>query len=183
MNAADLRTKGYELSLSWRDSFKLAGKNFSYFVKGTASNYRSNITHFKNETKLLSNYYDGMEIGEIWGFHVIGLFATDEEAKEYTSKVDQSYFNANLNGGWKAGDLKYADLDGDGVVGVGDNTLSNPGDRFYLGNQKARFHYGFTTGFEWMNFDLSVFFEGTGNHYWYPSKQNYAFCRSAARKC
>ena len=175
MNAADLRTKGYELSLGWRDSFKLAGKDFSYFIKGTASDYRANITHFKNETKLLSSFYDGYELGQIWGFHVIGLFASDEEAKEYTSKVDQSYFNANLNGGWKAGDLKYEDRDGDGVVGVGDNTLSNPGDRFYLGNQKARFHYGFTTGFSWMNFDFIVFFEGTGNHYWYPSNFNFDF--------
>jgi len=175
MNAADLRTKGYELSLGWRDSFKLAGKDFSYFIKGTASDYRANITHFENETKLLSTFYDGYELGQIWGFHVIGLFASDEEAQEYTSKVDQSYFNANLNGGWKAGDLKYEDRDGDGVVGVGDNTLSNPGDRFYLGNQKARFHYGFSTGFSWMNFDLSVFFEGTGNHYWYPSNFNFDF--------
>ena len=175
MNAADLRTKGYELSLSWRDSFKLAGKNFEYFVKGTASNYRSNITHFKNETKLLSNYYDGMEIGEIWGFHVNGLFASDAEAQDYTTRIDQSYFNANLNGGWKAGDMCYADLDGDGIVGIGDNTLENHGDKIYLGNSMPRFHYGFTTGLSFCNFDLSVFFEGTGNHYWYPARYNFDF--------
>lgn len=190
MNAADLRTKGYELSLSWRDSFKLGGRDFEYFVKPTLSEFRSNITKFNNETKLLSDYYEGMELGEIWGFHVLGLFESDAEAKEYTSKVDQSYCNANLNGGWKAGDLKYADLGGnttydengnlisdepDGVIGIGKNTLQDHGDKIYLGNSLPRLHYGVQTGFSWAGFDVSVFFEGTGNHYWYPARLNFDF--------
>ena len=175
MNAADLRTKGYELSLSWRDSFKVGGKDFEYFVKPTISEFRSTITKFANETKLLSNYYEGMELGEIWGFHILGLFESDAEAQAYTSQVDQSYCNANLYGGWKAGDLKYADLDGDGVIGVGKNTLKEHGDRIYLGNSLPRLHYGFQTGFSWNNFDVSIFFEGTGNHYWYPARLNFDF--------
>ena len=175
MNAADLRTKGYELSLSWRDSFKLGGKDFEYFFKPTLSEFRSNITKFANKTKLLSNYYEGMELGEIWGFHILGLFESDAEAQAYTSQVDQSYCNANLNGGWKAGDVKYADLDGDGVIGIGKNTLEDHGDRIYLGNSLPRLHYGFQTGFSWNNFDVSVFFEGTGNHYWYPARYNFDF--------
>ena len=175
MNAADLRTKGYELSLSWRDSFKVGGKDLQYFLKGTLSEFRSTITKFKNETKLLSNYYEGMELGEIWGFHIDGLFASDAEAAAYTSQVDQSYCNANLNGGWKAGDLKYADLDGDGVIGIGANTLEEHGDKIKLGNGLPRLHYGFQTGFSWNGFDVSVFFEGTGTHYWYPSRYNFDF--------
>ena len=175
MNAADLRTKGYELSLSWRDSFKIGSGTFSYFVKPTLSQYTSHITKFENEGKLLSNYYTGMEIGEIWGFHVDGLFASDAEALEYTSKVDQSYMNANLNGGWKAGDMKYADLDGDGVIGIGKNTLEEHGDKIYLGNSLPKLHYGFNTGFSFAGFDVSVFFEGTGNHYWYPARYNFDF--------
>ena len=180
MNAADLRTKGYELSLSWRDAIKLGGTRLEYFVKGSMSEYRSTITRFNNETKLLSNWYEGMEIGEIWGFHVDGLFASDAEAQEYTSRVDQSYFNANLTGGWKAGDLRYADLTGpdgvpDGVVGIGANTLDDHGDLIYLGNRLPRLHYGFSTGFSIAGFDVSVFFEGTGNHYWYPARYNFDF--------
>ena len=175
MNAADLRTKGYELSLSWRDSFKLAGDEFSYFVKGSLSEYRSTITKFRNDTKLLSNWYEGMEIGEIWGFHVDGLFASDAEAQAYTSAVDQSYCNTNLLGGWKAGDVKFADLDEDGIISVGKNTLAEHGDLIYLGNSLPRLHYGFSTGFAWKGFDFSVFFEGTGNHYWYPSRYNFDF--------
>ena len=190
MNAADLRTKGFELSLSWRDSFKVAGKNFEYFAKGSLSKYSSTITKFKNDTYLLSNWYEGMEIGEIWGFHVEGLFQSDAEAQAYTSQIDQSYCNANLTGGWKAGDLKYADLGGkytydengnviadepDGVIGIAKNTKSEHGDLIYLGNSLPRLHYGFQTGFSWNGFDFSVFFEGTGNHYWYPARYNFDF--------
>lgn len=175
MNAADLSTKGFELSLSWRDSFKVLGQNFSYSLKPTVSYYTTHITKFENETKLLSNYYEGMEVGEIWGFKTDGLFQSDAEALAHTSKVDQSYFNANLTGGWKAGDLKYVDVDGDGIVGIGDNTVDNHGDLIYLGNSLPRLHYGLTTSFSFAGFDFSIFFEGTGNHYWYPSKQNYAF--------
>lgn len=175
MNAADLRTQGFELSLSWRDSFNVLGKPLNYSIRPTLSNYTSHITKFANETKLLSNYYDGMEIGELWGFEVAGLFQSDAEAAEYTSKVDQSYFNANLTGGWKAGDVKYVDKDGDGIIGIGKYTLDDHGDLKYLGNTLPRLHYGLTTSIAWGGFDLSVFFEGTGTHYWYPSKSNFDF--------
>ncbi|MCQ2146228.1 MAG: TonB-dependent receptor [Bacteroidales bacterium] len=175
MNAADLSTKGFELSLSWRDSFKLFGKSFSYSLKPTVSFYNTVITKFANDEKLLSNYYEGMRVGDIWGFKTDGLFKTTEEALEYTSRIDQSYFNANLNGGWKAGDLKYVDLDGDNVIGIGDNTLANHGDQINLGNSLPRLHYGLTAGFQYLGFDFSIFFEGTGNHYWYPARYNFDF--------
>ena len=175
MNAADLRTKGFELSLNWRDSFKVWGKPLEYFAKGTLSKYTSHITRFANDTKLLSDWYEGMEIGEIWGFHVEGLFKTDQEAAEWTAAHDQSYFNANLNGGWKAGDLKYADLDNNGVIEIGPNTLADHGDRIYLGNSMPRLHYGISTGISFLGIDASVFFEGTGNHYWYPARYNFDF--------
>ena len=175
MNAADLRTKGFEVSLGWRDSFRVFGQPFEYFFKPTVSYFTTHITKFANETKLLSNWYEGQEVGEIWGFHIDRLFTSDADAQEYTSRVDQSYCNANLNGGWKAGDLCYADLDGDNVIGVAKNTLAEPGDRKYLGNSLPRLHYGMTAGFSFVGFDFSIFFEGTGNHYWYPARYNFDF--------
>ena len=84
-NSADLRTKGYELSLSWRDQFTLAGHPFGYHARATLSDFRSHITKFDNPTRTFGkSYYEGMRIGDIWGFVVDGLFATDEEAKQYT---------------------------------------------------------------------------------------------------
>ena len=67
-NYASLKTKGWELSLSWRDSFNLGGKPFSYSIKGMLWDSRSWITDYYNETGDLTTYYKGMEIGGDMGF-------------------------------------------------------------------------------------------------------------------
>ena len=176
-NSADLRTKGYELSLSWRDQFNLAGHPFGYSVRATMSDFRSHITKFDNPTYTFGkSYYEGMRLGDIWGFVVDGLFATDEEAKQYTSEVlDCSYINGRMTGGFLAGDLRFVDLDGNKVLGIGSNTVDKPGDRKILGNSLPSLQYGMTFAFDWLGFDVSAFFQGTGNHYWYPHGFNMNF--------
>ena len=176
-NSADLRTKGYELSLSWRDQFNLAGHPFGYSVRATMSDFRSHITKFDNPTYTFGkSYYEGMRLGDIWGFVVDGLFATDEEAKQYTSEVlDCSYINGRMTGGFLAGDLRFVDLDGNKVLGIGSNTVDKPGDRKILGNSLPSLQYGLTFAFDWLGFDVSAFFQGTGNHYWYPHGFNMNF--------
>lgn len=170
-NNADLRTKGYELTLSWRDAFTLAGRPFEYDVTATFNDYISHITKFDNPDKTFAKaYYEGMTYGEIWGYRTGGLFATDEEAANYP--VDQTSVNYIIKsaGGLKAGDLKYLDIGGKvGVIDRGDNTVDNPGDRTIIGNSQPRFHYGLTLGFRWMGFDFSIFFQGIGRQHWYPT--------------
>ncbi len=82
----DLRTKGWELSLGWNDSFALMGKRFNYTVLATLGDNLTEITKYNNSEKKLTDYYEGMKLGEIWGYRVDGLFASDEEAAEYTRK-------------------------------------------------------------------------------------------------
>ncbi len=170
MNAADLRTKGYEFSLEWRDSFSLFDNEFTYNIGGNISEYRSTITKFDNPAFNLGDHYVGEEYGEIWGFKTDGLFQSYEEAQEYASKVDLSYVKIGMSEGWQAGDLKFVDVDGNGKVNNGDNTLNNPGDRVKLGNELPRLQYGFRAGINYFGFDASVFFQGIGNTYWYPAK-------------
>ena len=185
-NSADLRTRGYEISAGWRDSFKLAGKPFNYSIRASLSDYDSHITRYANNPdKRLNDYYVGQRIGDIWGFVVDGLFATDEEAKNYQANVCDAltYIGTNrMQGGFLAGDLRYVDLDNDhsgegGInkITLGKNTADEPGDRKILGNSLPSMQYGFTFAFDWMGFDVSAFFQGTGTHYWYPSGMNIAF--------
>ncbi len=175
-NSANLQTKGFELSLSWKDQFRLAGKPFGYGIAANVSNYASCITKYDNNpNKLLSDYYVGRRLGEIWGFRADDLFATDEEAQAYASAVDLSYVFEGMGSGWKAGDLKYVDKDGDGAIGIGSNTLDDPGDRKVLGNSLPSLSYGATFSMDYMGFDLSAFFQGTGNHYWYPPRFCFPF--------
>lgn len=176
MNAADLRTKGYEITLNWRDRLTLGNKPFEYSVGLNLSDYKSVITKYDNENKTFAkDYYEGMEIGEIWGYVTDGLFQTDEEAKAYAEKVDLSYVLKGQTGGWQAGDVKFVDLDGDGKVGIGSNNVDNPGDRKILGNSLPSFSYGISASAQWNGFDVSAFFQGTGNHYWYPAGQSMPF--------
>jgi TonB-linked SusC/RagA family outer membrane protein len=169
MNTADLQTKGYEVTMSWRDQFELAGRPLEYSLGFNVSNYKSYITKYDNKDKTFAkDYYEGMRIGEIWGFVTDGLFATDEEAQAYAKEVDLSYMVDGLTGGWKAGDVKFVDLDGDGMVDIGSNNVADPGDRKVLGNSLPSLSYGINASVRWCGFDVSVFFQGTGNHYWYP---------------
>lgn len=175
-NAANLRTRGYEFSLSWRDQFRLAGQPFGYGISANISNYDSYITKYDNNpNKLLSDYYVGRRLGEIWGFEANELFSSDDEASEYAALVDLSYITAGMGSGWKAGDLKYEDLDDDDAIGIGANTVDDPGDRRILGNELPSLSYGATFSVDWMGFDLSAFFQGTGDHYWYPGRWCFPF--------
>lgn len=176
MNTANLRTKGYELSIVWRDKLLLAKKPLEYSLGFNLSDYRSYITKYDNKDKTFAkSYYEGMRLGEIWGFVTDGLFQTTEEAQAYAKEVDLSYINKRITGGWQAGDLKFVDLDDNGILSIGGNSANDPGDRKILGNSLPSLSYGINASVRWAGIDVSVFFQGTGNHYWYPTGQAMQF--------
>uniref|UniRef100_UPI002582B42B TonB-dependent receptor n=1 Tax=uncultured Alistipes sp. TaxID=538949 RepID=UPI002582B42B len=186
MNSADLRTKGYELSLNWRDEFQLLRRPFSYSVTVTFNDYVTNITRYDNPDRTFAKkYYEGMRWGEIWGYRIGGLFASDEEAANYP--VDQTNVNNRINAaagserGLHAGDLKFLDLDGDNMISIGKNTVDDPGDREIIGNSQPRFQYGSTLSMSWAGIDFSIFFQGIGRRHWYPKANTIAFWGPYAR--
>ena len=185
MNCADLRTKGYELTLGWRDQLNIGGKPLEYNASVNFYDFISRITKYDNPTKLLSDYYEGMTFGEIWGYHVDGFFASDEEAANYD--VDQTYVNQRINRSQgefshtRAGDVKYIDLDGDKKISRGANTLDDPGDRYIIGNSEPRFQYGINLGLKYLGFDFSMFLQGVGSQQWYPCGDCRAFWGPFAR--
>ena len=182
-NCADLRTRGYELSLGWKDSFMLAGSPFNYNISGTLSNDETIITKFAgNARKMLDSLYEGKRVGDIWGYRTDGLFQTDEDAKAYTDKIDHGKVTENMDDGWKAGDLKILDLNGDEMISAGSGTLDDHGDQEIIGNSKPHYQYSITLGASWYGFDLSAFFQGIGKLDWYPpsDNRNFWFCYSRA---
>jgi hypothetical protein len=171
-NAGDLKTKGYEISIAWKDQFKLAGKTFSYNASFMLSDYVSTITKYDNPNKILSSRYEGQKIGEMWGYSIDGYFKTNEEAQAY--KVDQTLVNKqrlSAPGEWsklQAGDLKFLDLNGDGKISEGANTLADHGDLKIIGNANPRFRYGMNVGASWGGFDFSALAQGIIRRHWYP---------------
>ena len=185
MNCANLRTKGYELTIGWRDQFDIAGHPFEYNASVNFYDYLSRVTKYDNPTKLLSDYYEGMVFGEIWGCQVDGFFKTDAEAAAYP--VDQSYVNQRIGKSagefnhLRAGDLKYIDRDGDGKITFGSRTVGDPGDRYIIGNSSPRYQYGINLGFKYYGFDFSMFMQGVGQQQWYPCGDCRAFWGPFAR--
>lgn len=155
-NSASLSTKGFELVIGWRD----AVQDFNYNINLMLSDNVSTITQYNNSTNVLKtdSWYVGQTIGEIWGFKANELFQSESEVEKYTSQVDLSYFGT----GWQPGDVKYLDLNGDGKVDVGENTVDNPGDRIIIGNDHPRYHISLSAGASWKNFDFQMLWQGIG---------------------
>ena len=170
-NAADLSTKGWEFSLGWRDQFTLLNKPFSYNASFVLSDNRSVITRYDNPNKLLSDdYYEGMEIGEIWGFRS-SLFQSDTESATH---ADQSKWHL-FPGLPLAGDVKFEDLDGDGVISLGQNTVNDPGDQVIIGNSSPRYSYGANLGFTLGNVSVDAFLQGIGKRDFWPGTESAMF--------
>ena len=153
-NAADMVTRGWELALTWNDQLD---NGLHYSVGFNLSDTQAEITKYDNPTKSLSSpYYEGQIVGDIWGYES-SLF---QSADEIASAPDQS----KLDGGISKvpGDIRFMDIDGNGVVDYGENTVDKPGDMKIIGNNKARYRYGFNISADWKGFDLGIFFQGVG---------------------
>lgn len=167
-NAADLRTKGWELSLTWRDKIKT---DWNYDITLALSDASATITKFRNPSGALPNegngiYYEGQKLGEIWGYQTVGIFQT---ADAVAAAPNQS----RLGNNWRAGDIQYADLNGDGIISPGNNTLENPGDSRIIGNSSPRYTYGINASIGYKGLRFTAFFQGIGKADYLPNNGNW----------
>lgn len=169
-NAADLENRGWEVNLGWRDTYQVGGSPLSLSLRFMIADSRTHITKYANPTGSLGDYYEGQEIGTIWGYTNDGFFATDEEALA----ADQTSLMGS-NTSRKAGDVRYLDLNRDGKISAGENTLDDHGDLKIIGNSEARFPYSFELNTSWRGFDLRAFFYGIGQKDWYPGSKHLVF--------
>ncbi len=153
-NNAALRTKGFEFVAEWRDNIR----QFAYSAKFMLSDARSTITSYYNPQKLLSSaFYEGAELGEIWGYTTTGLFESDAQAQDPSH--DQSYLSQEL---WRAGDVNYADLNHDGKIDKGKNTVNDHGDLSIIGNSTPRYAMSLILGSSWKGLDFNMIWQGIG---------------------
>lgn len=151
-NSADLRTKGWELSITWND--RILNNQLHYSATLGLSDNSSTITKYSgNPTQSLADYYPGEKLGNIWGFTTEGFYNTDVEA----AAVDNSALAGYT---WLAGDIKYADLNKDGKIDYGSYTLADHGDLKIIGNATPRYKFGFNLNLEYKGFDFAIFIQG-----------------------
>ncbi len=141
MNYDKTALQGYEVALGWKDN---VGRDFSYSISGWAAGRFSKRLRY-DELKYSEPYRSavGRSMTTIWGYRCIGQYLTDEEAASVTQ-----YFDTEL----KAGDLKYQDMNGDGVI--------NASDICAIGDSNPAVNYGISLYFRYRDFDLLL--TGTG---------------------
>ena len=164
-NSGSLRTRGWELGISWNHRFG----DVDVFASANIYDGKTKVTEYNNPNKLINQFYSGMEYGEIWGFETDRYF----EESDFTGKnADGSWIYAQgvadqtgLQSGsfvYGPGDVKFKDLNGDGKIDGGKGTVDDHGDLKVIGNALPRFEYSLRLGAAWKGFDLDIFFQGVG---------------------
>ena len=164
-NAGSLRSRGWEISVNWNKRFG----DFNFYVNAILSDYTTEVTEWNNPSKTINNNYSGKEYGAIWGFETDRYF----EKSDFTGKnADGSWIYASgvadqtgLEQGtfvYGPGDIKFKDLNGDGVINGGKGTADDHGDLTIIGNTQPRYQYSFHLGGDWKGFDFDFYFQGVG---------------------
>lgn len=145
-NTADLRSKGWEISIDWNDRIG----NVNYYLGFNLYDARTKIMKYDNASQLLGKdadgklyYREGMELGEIWGYDTDRLYTKDDFDAEGNLKPGipkVKGYNPN------PGDILYIDHNNDGIIDNGTNTGLNPGDTRIIGNNTRRYQYGIRGG-------------------------------------
>ena len=168
-NVADLKSTGFELELAWRDQIGKVHYNIGFNLY----DYKAYITKFKNNvagvirTSDNKTYVEGQQLGEIWGYVTDRLYTVDDFVE---GTLDANLKNGTLKDGIphvegvkpNPGDMMYKDLDGNGIINSGNETIYDPGDRKIIGNNSLRFQYGINGGLSWNNFSFSFLLQGVG---------------------
>jgi TonB-linked SusC/RagA family outer membrane protein len=163
-NSADLSTRGWELSLTYHNTFRVATKPMSFNARFILSDSKSKISNYNNALETFSGRYrPGQVVGEIWGLTNDGMF----KSKEEIDKLDESdiipWGALSIVEGWP----KYKDLDGNGRIELGP-TAKDPKDLSIIGNTSPRYRFGLNLDASWNNIDVSVFLQGVAKQDFYP---------------
>lgn len=155
-NNTDLKTNGFELELNWND--RLAN-GIRYGAKLMVSDAVSKVLKYPNPTNNIYSYLPGYQMGNIWGYTTIGIAKSSEEMNKHLASLPNGGQGA-LGSNWSAGDIMFADLNGDGRINGGTGTLDDPGDLSVIGNNTPRYRFGLDLTADWKGFDVRALFQG-----------------------
>lgn len=149
-NLGEMSNKGFELSLN---TVNIASRGFEWTSTLMFSKNKNKITSLglENGAKYEKvQWYDfvtktaeGYPVSQFYGYQVEGIFQTVDEVNNHAKQKEVN----QLNGTW-AGDIKFKDLNEDGVI--------DDNDRTYIGDPNPDFTFGFTNNFSYKAFDLSI---------------------------
>nr|WP_245402657.1 TonB-dependent receptor [Pontibacter sp. E15-1] len=162
VNIGSLQNKGWSLTLN---TINIDNGGFQW-----SSNF--NLSHFKTELKTLSsessilnkptrewnNWTQRSVVGQapwlFYGYIEDGIFQSVEELENSAlpADINGNEFPISENSIW-VGDVKYRDVNGDGIITGEDQT--------FIGNPWPKYYAGFTNSFSYRGFDLSMLITST----------------------
>jgi len=154
INGGDVVNTGVELGLTWND---MIGSDLHYFVNLNGAYNKNKVGNIPNEDGVIhgkanmlydnsTEFYrasNGEPIGYFWGYKTAGVFQNDQDIKDWISAG-----NGVLQSDVQPGDVKYYDINHDGVI--------DDNDKVNLGNGMPDFTYGFSLGLDWKGLDFSI---------------------------
>jgi TonB-linked SusC/RagA family outer membrane protein len=146
VNAGEVINKGIEVALSVKNSSGV----FRYSINGNISTITNRVEKLHpNLPSIVGDIYKteaGHSLASYYGYVMEGIYQTQQEIN--------SHLNGTANPAAKPGDIRFRDLNGDGMI--------NDKDRDYLGNSIPKLSYGLNLSAGYQGFDLSALFQGVG---------------------
>ncbi|SEV96123.1 TonB-linked outer membrane protein, SusC/RagA family [Chitinophaga sp. YR573] len=154
VNVGSVNNKGFDFRIS---SINIKAKNFSWKTDVTVSRNINEVLKLNTDGASLDRQYSktvvGRSIGEFYGYVIDGgVFATKKDLETHALPTKNGVpLPVGAAGGsiWY-GDLKFKDLNGDGVI--------NERDQTFLGSPIPKYQIGFNNTFSYKNVDLNIFF-------------------------
>lgn len=154
INAGEMENRGIELSVSSRN---IEG-DFSWDTDFNISFNENKVTSLNDSVPMAtgnlgfdfqpSRIAEGHAVNEFYGYVSDGLFQNQQEVENHAVQIPGNDPYSRTS----AGDIRYRDLNSDGVI--------NDADRTYLGNPSPDLIFSMNNKFTWRGFDLSIFLQG-----------------------
>ncbi|AGA80737.1 SusC/RagA family TonB-linked outer membrane protein [Echinicola vietnamensis] len=153
INGGKMRNRGFELGAKYNGSagevFYTVGLNYSFYKNELLEladgidylGIPGSSLHSVNFGQEISRTIVGQPIGTFFGYESMGIFQSDEEVAAHGIQPEA-----------QPGDLRFKDINGDGVLDANDRTA--------IGSPHPKAIIGFTTNFYYKGFDLALFFNG-----------------------
>jgi len=171
-NIGELKTWGYEGSLTWKSKIG----SVSYSITGTITDNQNKLIHYGGANVLSAGFnptVEGYPLNSYFGLKYDGRLQTQAQVDAYNAKYAPAGSTNNIGlpvpsplanpagqvSGLRPGDNTFKDVNGDGKLSIGTST-TNPGDLVYLGSNDPRYSFGLNLGLQWNGFDFYTIFQG-----------------------
>lgn len=165
-NTGEIRNRGFELSATWNDKI---GNDWNYSVGANLTTIDNEVLSLVNKDYAIvsspSRTSEGYPIGYFYGYKVAGVYQNEDDIR---------FSPINTVGSVAPGDLKFADVNGDGKITEKDRTM--------IGNPTPDFTYGFNINLGYKNFDISVDMMGVYGNEIYRNWDGSAYAQFNYRK-